>query len=380
MIFVVQSLTFTLTAEFVAAHNLVIHLIQPSSSVSTHLQPLCASITRDASSPTKAGLALTVLSTVFNTLATDDSIRYPVFNAILDVISRSSASGSFDALRPQLKHLESWLSSWNTPAPQARKLYLRIASIATEAGENEDAYEFLIRALRTIPSEEVSNKEARDLSIDALKAALVSPTHFDFEDLTSLDSVQALRNSDDSAASTFFELLEIFTSQLLEDYVAFKSEHGNFVSEQDLDDAALTRKMRLLTLASIASSAGQSRSLPYSNIASSLQIEADDVEMWVIDVIRAGLVEGKLSQQKQIFLIHRSTYRVFGDQQWREVAGRLDMWRSSLVGVLGVIRQEKAGLIAQKERELREVEAKVNGSGGGYRRNQQREAIDVGLD
>jgi len=198
--------------------------------------------------------------------------------------------------------------------------------------------------------------------------------------LTSLDSVQALRNSDDSAASTFFELLEIFTSQLLEDYVAFKSEHNNFISEQSLDDAALTRKMRLLTLASIASSTGQSRSLPYSNIASSLKIDADDVEMWVIDVIRAGLVEGKLSQQKQMFLIHRSTYRVFGDQQWREVAGRLDMWRSSLIGVLGVIRQEKAGLIAQKERELREVEAKVNGSGGGYRRNQQREAIDVGLD
>jgi translation initiation factor 3 subunit M len=141
--------------------------------------------------------------------------------------------------------------------------------------------------------------------------------------------------------------------------------------------------MRLLTLASIAAATGQTRSLPYSTIASSLSIPSEDVEMWVIDVIRAGLVEGKLSQLNQTFLIHRSTYRVFGDSQWREVAGRLDMWRSSLLGVLKVIQQEKENVIVQKERELREAESKVNGTSQNYRRaaqQSQREPIDVGLD
>jgi len=255
-----------------------------------------------------------------------------------------------------------------------------VSSIAGEAGEDEEAYEYQIRALRTIPSDEASGDEARKLSIEALKVALVSPTHFDFEDLTSLDSVQALRNSD---SSEFFELLEIFTSQNLEDYESFKSEHSSFISENSLDDGALTRKMRLLTLASIAASTGQTRSLPYSTIASSLSIPAEDVEMWVIDVIRAGLVEGKLSQLNQTFLIHRSTYRVFGDSQWREVAGRLDMWRSSLLGVLKVIQQEKENVVLQKERELREAESKVNGTSQNYRRaaqQSQREPIDVGLD
>ena len=255
-----------------------------------------------------------------------------------------------------------------------------MSSIASEASEDEESYEYLIRALRTIPSSEASSDEARTLSIDALKTALVSPTHFDFEDLTSLDSVQALRGEDANDASTYFELLEIFTSQLLEDYTSFKTEHADFVSSQTLDDVALTRKMRLLTLASIAAQTGQTRSLPYSSITSALDIPAEDVEMWVIDVIRAGLVEGKLSQLNQTFLIHRSTYRVFGQSQWREVAGRLDMWRTSLVGVLKVIQAEKEGIIAQKEKELREVESRVNGGGGGYRRAPQREPIDVGMD
>lgn len=60
--------------------------------------------------------------------------------------------------------------------------------------------------------------------------------------------------------------------------------------------------------------------------------------MWVIDVIRAGLVEGKLSQLNQTFLIHRSTYRAFGERQWKEVADRLDGWKSSLEGILEVLR------------------------------------------
>lgn len=278
-----------------------------------------------------------------------------------------------------MKHLDGWLAQWDVPHGQQRRLYLRVSSIAKEAGENEEAYQYLIRALRTIPSGEVSGDEGRNLSIDALKTALASPTHFDFEDLTSLDSVQALRNSD----ATFFELLEIFTSNLLEDYNEFKSEHSGWVEEQGLDDSALVRKMRLLTIASIAASTGQTRSLPYADIANALQIPAEDVEMWVIDVIRAGLVEGKLSQSNQTFLIHRSTYRVFTQTQWREVSGRLDMWRSSLIGVLNVIRQEKEAMIAQKEQELKAAEAKLNGTSGGggnYRRAVQRDAIDVGMD
>jgi translation initiation factor 3 subunit M len=72
----------------------------------------------------------------------------------------------------------------------------------------------------------------------------------------------------------------------------------------------------------------------------------------VIDSIRSGLVEGKLSQQKQEFLIHRSTYRVFGENQWREVASRLETWKSSLTNVLAVIRAQKAEFAADKEAAL----------------------------
>jgi len=366
----------TTYTEFIAAYNLLIHLVGQSSNINNYLQTICRNLSGEinASQNNKFGIALSVLSTVFNILPADDSVRYPVFNTVLDVVSRSA---SYESLRPYLGHLENWLTQWSATPLQSRKLYLRIAAIGRDAGEEEEAYKYHVMALRTIPAEDVSGEEARKLSVDALKTAFNSASHFDFEDLTSLDAVQALRNSD----PIYFQLLEILTADLLEDFRDFEEEHQGWVEDEGLDEPTLTRKMRLLTIASLAASSGQSRSIPYSAIAKALQVPSEDVEMWVIDVIRAGLVEGKLSQLNQTFLIHRSTYRVFRENQWREIAGRLDMWRTSLMGVLAVVRQEKESMIAQKEQELRQVEAKINGNiGGGYRRPAQRDTIDVGMD
>ncbi|OJD32709.1 eukaryotic translation initiation factor 3 subunit m [Diplodia corticola] len=352
--------------EFLAAYNLLIHLVRQSPSVNVYLPPLCKNVSNPiTSSPANsAGLSLSVLTTIFNVLQPDNDSRYHVFLAILRVVKTSS---TFENLKPQLKNIDSWLAQWQSDEEEQRKLYLAIADVAEESGEDETAYQYLIKALRTIPAEEAANQEARDLSVRALKTALMHPAHFDFQDLTALDSIQALRKSD----PVHFELLEIFTSELLEEFNDFQEEHDEFIEkEEGLEGAQLTRKMRLLTLASLAAQAtGQTRALPYAQITKALQIPSEEVELWVIDVIRAGLVEGKLSQLNQTFLIHRATYRVFGDNQWREVASRLDMWRNSLTGVLGVIRQEKENFIVQKEQEMRDAENKATQGGqqGGRR-------------
>lgn len=342
------------------------------------LPRICNNLTAPiTSSPANGGgLALAVLSTIFNTLPPQNELRFHILLTTVRVIRQTS---NFETLRPQLKQLEQWLEGWNMDEEETRKLYLAISETAADAGEEEQAYTYLLRALRTFPSEDVSAPEARELSLRALRTALTDPLHYDFQDLTDLDSVQALRSSDPIA----FQLLEIFTSDELEDYNDFKDEHKGWVEENGLDDAKLVRKMRLLTLASIAASS-QTRSLPYAQIAKALQVPAEDVEMWVIDVIRAGLVEGKLSQLNQQFLIHRSTYRVFGENQWREVASRLDMWRNSLMGVLQVIQVEKEKYIQEKEQELKQVEQKLEnatrGGAQGRGKGRPRATIDDDLD
>ncbi|KAL2058858.1 hypothetical protein ABVK25_000150 [Lepraria finkii] len=338
--------------EFIAAYNLLVHLVRQSPNLDRFLPKICQNLSSPIkSSPTNGpGLALTILTTIFNILPPDNDTRYHVFFAVLRVVR---ASSSFELLRPQLKSLDSWIGAWETDEEDQRKLYLEIANVAAEAGEDAQSYLYLLRALRTIPVEEVSSKESQALAVRALKSALNHPSHFDFQDLTSSDPIQALRKSD----SDWYDLLEVFNAELLDDYNDFLESHDDFLSNAGLDGSILHRKMRLLTLASLAAST-PSRSLPYQHIARALQIPSEDVEMWVIDVIRAGLVEGKLSQLNQTFLIHRSTYRVFGEKQWTEVQVRLDTWRTSLMGVLEVVRSERIKMAGERERELRELEGR----------------------
>jgi translation initiation factor 3 subunit M len=200
--------------------------------------------------------------------------------------------------------------------------------------------------------------------------AISSPTRFDFQDLRALPSVQALSDSH----PVYAQLLDIFTEQDLEDYNDFRDEHEGWIEKEKLDHEKLQRKMRLLTFASLAAST-PNREIPYANIARALQIPSEQVEMWTIDVIRAKLVEGRLSQQKQVFLVHRTTYRVFGEKQWRELGTRVDQFKSVVDRLTAVVRKAQADAEAQREREQQEIERKlanvgISGGQGGDRRRQ----------
>lgn len=246
---------------------------------------------------------------------------------------------------------------------------------------HSESYEFLLKALRTFDAddkEELSSEDAQRLSLRATKMAILSNTYFLFQDLRAIPSIQALSDSH----PVYSQLLDIFAEQDLEDYNDFNDEHKGWIEQQKFDNDKLHRKMRLLTFASLAA-ATPSREIAYAKICKALQIPAEEVEKWTIDVVRAGLVEGKLSQQRQMFLVHKVTYRVFGQKQYQELATRVDHWRSTLNNVLGVLRQEQVNAKTAKEREAQELERKLanansgNNQGGNRReQRQQRERTD----
>ncbi|KAJ9503557.1 hypothetical protein LTR99_002319 [Exophiala xenobiotica] len=327
--------------ELTAAYNLLISLSLQSQISEQFFARICQYLSEQpiTSSPTYgSSLALQTLSTIFNVLPSASEARYHVFLAILKVIKAAASAQVFEALIPQLEtNIPSWLSTWQLDDEDARTLYMTVADVAEATGHHDLHYKYLLDALETISPDSSSEPEAQDLAKRTLRTALTNPNVTDFTPLTANDAIQAVRKSD----SNLFDLLEIFSS---DDY----SSYTDFLETNDLSSLGipeenaevLSNKIRLLTLASIAASS-TTRSIPYSTIASALQIPGEDVEMWVIDAIRSGLVEGKLSQLKQEFLVQRATYRVFGEKQWAEIQGRLMVWRRSLETVLSVVKTER---------------------------------------
>ena len=56
--------------------------------------------------------------------------------------------------------------------------------------------------------------------------------------------------------------------------------------------------------------------------------------MWVVKAISAGLVDGKMSQDKRAVTFSRSVQREFTDVQWTRLAVRMDSWKESVGGML----------------------------------------------
>ncbi|KAK1752480.1 hypothetical protein QBC47DRAFT_327685 [Echria macrotheca] len=353
--------------EFTAAYNLLIHLVLQAKEPKKHLPTVCSNLLKPITSSPAHGFTLAsgALSTIFNLLAVDNPLRYNVFMQIVRFLRQH---GQFELLKPRLKNLDLWFEEWDTDEEDQRKLYVEVSDAAGESGDEEESYYYLLKAIGTFDrddQEEITSEEAQRLSLKAVRIAISSPNRFDFQDLRALPSVQALSDSH----PVYSQLLDIFTEQDLEDYNDFREEHEGWIEKEKLDHEKLQRKMRLLTFASLAAST-PNREIPYANVAKALQIKPEEVELWTIDVIRAGLIEGRLSQSKQVFLVHRTTYRVFGEKQWRELGTRIDTYKTVVDKLTGVVRKAQADVEAQREREQQEIERKLAnvGMGGPDRR------------
>lgn len=122
--------------EFTAAYNLLVYLIVQSPNVNMFLPKVCENLSRPiVSSPlNSSGLALSVLTTVFNLLDPENEVRFNVFQAILQLVKKS---GLYEMLRPQLKKLDTWIEEWDIDEEDQRKLFVQVADVAAEVGETE---------------------------------------------------------------------------------------------------------------------------------------------------------------------------------------------------------------------------------------------------
>lgn len=128
------ALNSTPEKEFTAAYNLLVYLVIQSPSVNMFLPRICDNLSKPiTSSPTNGpGLALSVLTTVFNLLAPDNDVRFHVFQAILRLVK---LNGMFEQLEPQLKKLDTWIEEWDVDEDDQRKLYGQIADTADDCGK-----------------------------------------------------------------------------------------------------------------------------------------------------------------------------------------------------------------------------------------------------
>jgi translation initiation factor 3 subunit M len=234
------------------------------------------------------------------------------------------------------KEFERRIEDWGITHKQKRQLYKSIRDLLKDVNSMQ-SHQWGIKYLQAFEgaSEEEINA-ALDDAVQIITEAVKHPDILQFDNFLAFSVVKKLENHPKHGA--VFQILRVFVNETLDSFTTFTTKNPDFLKSVGLSTEDCLRKMRLLSLATLAS--GQ-QEIPYSLIAKTLQVNESDVEFWVISAISENLISAKMDQMKRTVFITRSLQRVFGKTEWKQLSDSLQFWRNNIKSVLENIKQAK---------------------------------------
>lgn len=198
---------------------------------------------------------------------------------------------------------------------------------------------YMLLFLETYTDESSLDSDANTYAQEAATGAIRDPINLfsSQRGILSLPAISALQKSQPG----LYDLLKIFVSGKLQDYRDFASMPDKMAvfSAYKLSEDDCTKNMSLLSLVSLA---GEHEEIPYSAIASTLGVEEDDVEKWVIAAVASGLMEAKMDQLSKVVIVERCAVRQFGTKEWSALKLRLEKYKTNVKGVLDALEKSAA--------------------------------------
>ncbi|KAA0039431.1 eukaryotic translation initiation factor 3 subunit M [Cucumis melo var. makuwa] len=308
----------------------------------------------------KPALRLKILFNLYNLLENPYS-RFHVYMKALDLAFKGKAP---EHIIPTLKKIESFLREWNIGIVEQRELFLAISNVLKESKSSaNDYFKFLTKYLATFSGEDASTlSEAKEEAVHAIVEFVKAPNMFKC-DLLDMPAVGQLEK--DAKYSLVYQLLKIFLTQRLDAYMEFQAANSSLLKSYGLVHEDCIAKMRLLSLVDLGSN--ESARIPYALIKDTLQVKRnfrftcfsfcvffflmwvllvlqindDEVELWVVKAITSKLIDCKMDQMNEVVIVSRCTDRVFGQHQWETLRTKLTTWRGNIANVIGTIRANK---------------------------------------
>ncbi|KAJ2313907.1 hypothetical protein H4R23_004324 [Coemansia sp. Cherry 401B] len=317
-----------------AAYNQLFALA--ASAESAGIDAIAKNVSEDVAAHADSGVAgLRVLNNLYN-LA--DSSRAQVFSSMIVLAVRTHMLAT---LVPQISQLPKLLSEWSASSDEKADVVVALRNALDAEQLGNEAYEAELAFLEAVGA---ANAQSVAVATSAIVRFANLSAVCDIDALASLDSVQEL--SKGGKLGPAGDLLNALLTFDFKQWSQFAADKAALLSELGVDSDKAGDKMRLLTVASIAAD-NLGQDVPFSQVSQAIAVDEEDVEMWIIDVIRSGLMQGKMNQVSRTLVPTRSTYRTFGAQQWQLLAERLDQWKSSLESLQPVINNAK--LVAQQQ-------------------------------
>jgi translation initiation factor 3 subunit M len=279
-------------------------------------------------------LRLKILNNLYNMFDSDSISRYEVFMSILQY---ALDSNNTEVVIPHFKNIDEWIKTWATNTEQTRKIYRLVSHILQVSNKSLQAYHTLIKYLRTFEStDEEALVSAKEAGVRAASQAIKLSEVNQFDELLEIPAIKQLQS--DPVHSKLYELLQLFAHEKLESFTNFHKNNPDYLESVGISHDDSLKKIRLLSIATLAV---ESNEIPYSKIAQTLMIEEEEVEGWVVLAISAKLIDAKMNQVKRIVIVSQSTYRMFTQDQWKQLKSQVVSWQKNIQSLLVVVRSNE---------------------------------------
>jgi len=270
---------------------------------------------------------LKALNNLFHGLEETSKQRATVYLAMVEL---AGDAGQLTTLQPRLAQIKAWMAVWQVPVSGYQTLLRALYKGLAAAGPQHQqaagikAADVMLELLSSFTAETAA--EARQDAERCIVSTLADPASFVMDHLLRLKPVKALEGE------LIHQLLTIFISGRLAQYTAFHGQHADLVEGAwGLSHEACLDKMRILTLMSIAE---QHTELTFAQLRREMHIEEEQVESFIIDVVRTRMVQARIDHVDGKVLLQSTTQRCFDKPQWLELRSRLISWQQNLGGVL----------------------------------------------
>ncbi|KAK9738158.1 eIF3 subunit M, C-terminal helix [Popillia japonica] len=278
-------------------------------------------------------VCLKALWLLFQSLDERSPMRYHVYYHLIII---AKATDQVKLAFRDVDYLKQQFASCPPSPEQLQKLYRLLHEVLLKSNQSEQAAKVMIELLGTYTAENASH--AREDAIRCIASALADPNTFLLDPLLSLKPVKFLEGE------LIHDLLSIFVSDNLESYMKFYKDHKEFVTSQGLNHEQNMQKMRLLSFMQLAETNPE---ISFDVIKKELQLPAEEVEGFIIEVLKTKLVRARMDQAMKKVYVSSTMHRTFGRAQWQQLRDLLYSWKTNIGSV-----QEGMKTIAAAQLEL----------------------------
>jgi len=261
-------------------------------------------------------VCLKVLWSLFQSLAEASAMRFHVYYYLVGIAGKT---GQLNTVYKDMAATTNMFTKAPLTTEQRQKLYRLLHEVLLANRKADQAGKVMVDLLGTYTTENAS--EAKEEAQRCIIASLADPSTFLFDHLLSLKPVKFLEGQ------KIHDLLKIFVFDKLEVYIKFYEANKDFVNGLGLKHEDNVRKMKLLSFMQLAENRSD---ISFAEIQHSIQIKEDEVEEFLIDVIKTKLVRAKIAQGDRTVHVSSTMHRTFGPGDWQQLHQLLTQWKSNI--------------------------------------------------